>query len=148
MKNSILWLLFGTSMGYLIIYTAYLSIGGNHIYSEEILGIAAGTACTLYIILFLLANCRRKKEPLYILFGRIALNAIWLNYYNDVDVFLCIQGNTDCICLTVEENRSVVYTNKTFLTNRTNIRGMLRDLQVMRRYRQRKGEIPDVCNEG
>ncbi len=137
MKNSILWILFGCSAGFIIMYAAHMTAVGKP-FTVEVLPLIIGTACTIYIILFILSNCRKKKEPIYIVFGRMMINAIWLNFYCGIDVYLCLQGNTGCICLTVEENKTVVYQNRSFLSNKDSIQKLLRDVQAMRRYKHRQ----------
>lgn len=146
MKNSVLWLMFGGAAGYLIAYAAYIIAGENLFIGGGLPAMLVGTACLLYIIIFTAGNCRKRKEPMYILFGRLMINTVWLNMFKDIDTYLCLQGNTGCLCLTIEENKTVVYQNRSFLINETNIRKMIRDVQVMRRYKQRKGVLPDVCN--
>ncbi len=54
-----------------------------------------------------------------------------LNKYPGVDVYLCFQGNTECVCLTVEENKSQVYQRREFTANEAETWDMVRDLKKM-----------------
>lgn len=57
--------------------------------------------------------------------------ALKLNRKKGVDVFLCLQGNTGCLNLTVEENKSVSYTNKVFATDESGLDEINKDLNIM-----------------
>lgn len=62
--------------------------------------------------------------------------AVLLNTEKDTDVYFCIQGNTGCACLTVEENKTQSYQRRAFLTDREGIRGMLEDVKTM--YKEKR----------
>lgn len=64
--------------------------------------------------------------------------AVLLNMEKDTDVYFCIQGNTGCACLTVEENKTQSYQGRAFLTDREGIRKMLQDIMVMYREKERQ----------
>lgn len=66
--------------------------------------------------------------------------AVELNKFKEISVYLCIQGNTGCICLTVEENRTPAYQNRAFLNNPEKIRQMREDAEVMLRAKEKKHE--------
>ena len=71
--------------------------------------------------------------------AELARQAAGLSHYKDTDVYFCIQGNTGCVCLTVEENRSPAYQRREFLSNPDGLLQMLLDLQKMNRERRRLG---------
>lgn len=64
--------------------------------------------------------------------------ALLLNTDKDTDVYFCIQGNTGCACLTVEENKTQSYQRRAFLTDREGIRKMLQDIKVMYKEKERE----------
>lgn len=68
-----------------------------------------------------------------LLLGKILWNAITLNSRKDVTVYVCLQGNTECINVTVEENETPVYTNRVFTNNVDGLRKIGEDLIKMRR---------------
>lgn len=51
-------------------------------------------------------------------FGQIMEKAIELNEYPGVDVFLCVNGETQVMNLSVMQNKSLVYQNRFFIQNR------------------------------
>lgn len=51
-------------------------------------------------------------------YGQIMEKAIELNTYPEIDVFLCMNGETQVLALTVMQNKSPVYQNRIFLQNR------------------------------
>ena len=57
--------------------------------------------------------------------------AVRLNRYPGVDVYLCFQGKTGSICLTVEENKSQVYQREEFAINDERTWDMTKDLENM-----------------
>lgn len=57
--------------------------------------------------------------------------AVRLNRYPGVDVYLCFQGKTGSICLTVEENKSQVYQREEFAINDERTWDMIKDLENM-----------------
>lgn len=65
------------------------------------------------------------------LMGLIMENAVKMNQHEDVNVYFCLQGNTGCACLTVEENKTQAYQRREFITNTEGIRGMFRDIHRM-----------------
>lgn len=69
--------------------------------------------------------------------------AVLLNMEKDTDVYFCIQGNTGCACLTVEENKTQSYQRRAFLTDREGIRGMLEDIKAMY-IEKRKQHAPEI----
>lgn len=62
--------------------------------------------------------------------------AVLLNMEKGTDVYFCIQGNTGCACLTVEENKTQSYQGRAFLTDREGIRKMLQDIKTM--YKEKR----------
>ena len=70
------------------------------------------------------------------LLGIIMENAVKMNQHEDVDVYFCLQGNTGCACLTVEENKTQVYQRREFITNTEGIRGIFCDIYRMRRAKE------------
>lgn len=69
--------------------------------------------------------------------------ALLLNTDKDTDVYFCIQGNTGCACLTVEENKTQSYQRRAFLADREGIRGMLEDVKTMYKEK-RKQHAPEL----
>lgn len=68
-----------------------------------------------------------------LLFGKILWNAILLNRRKDVTVYLCYHGNTDCLNVTVEKDKTPVYQNRAFTNNTSNLERMMEDLCIMRK---------------
>lgn len=68
-----------------------------------------------------------------LLLGKILWNAIQLNRRKNVTAYICFQGNTECLGVTVEENKTPVYTNKVFANNKDGLRKISDDLIKMRR---------------
>lgn len=52
------------------------------------------------------------------LYGQVVEKAIELNTYQGVDVFICINGETQVISLTVMQDKSLVYQNRFFMRER------------------------------
>lgn len=65
--------------------------------------------------------------------GKILWNAISLNRRKDVTVYLCYHGNTDCLNVTVEENKTPVYQNRVFSNNVEGLHKIKDDLWAMRK---------------
>lgn len=63
--------------------------------------------------------------------------AVELNKFDHVSVYLCIQGNTDCICLTVEENKTPAYQSRAFLRDQERIWRMRADMETMLGVKER-----------
>lgn len=68
-----------------------------------------------------------------LLLGKILWNAIRLNSRKNVTTYICLQGHTDCLNVTVEENKTPVYTNRVFTNNIDGLRKISEDLAKMRR---------------
>lgn len=73
--------------------------------------------------------------------GRLMRNAIKLNKKEGVDVYLCLQGNTECLNVTVEENKTIAYQNRAFVKNKSEIRPMLKDIKKMKEWSDYETEI-------
>lgn len=63
--------------------------------------------------------------------GKIMENALELNQKSGVDVYVCLQGNTNCFNLTVEEKKSVSYQNRVFTHDQEGLLQMQKDLETM-----------------
>lgn len=74
------------------------------------------------------------------LMGSIMEQAAKLNQYEGVDVYFCLQGNTGCTCLTVEENKTQAYQRREFTTNTEGLLDMLRDILKMLLGKERQDE--------
>lgn len=74
------------------------------------------------------------------LIGSIMEQAAKLNQYEGVDVYFCMQGNTGCTCLTVEENKTQAYQRREFTTNTEGLLDMLRDILKMVQGKGRQDE--------
>ena len=70
--------------------------------------------------------------------GKLAGTCYELNAKKNVDVYLCFHGNTNCICVSVEENRSLVYQNKAFANNSKGIQDMINDVTKMLEEKERQ----------
>ena len=68
--------------------------------------------------------------------GGIFQYATLLNKCRGLVVYLCFQGQTNCLNLTVEDNKVVIYSNKVFMSNLKGSRNMLKDLRIMARERR------------
>lgn len=55
---------------------------------------------------------RMRKVKIY---GKVVEKAIELNIYPGVDVFVCINGETQVFSLTVMQDKSLVYQNRFFM---------------------------------
>lgn len=73
----------------------------------------------------------RRKIETTLLLGKICMSAIHLNKQDDITVYLCYHGNTNCINVTVEEKRSEVYKRREFSHNEQGLRQMLEDIKKM-----------------
>lgn len=69
----------------------------------------------------------RRITALQLIMGQAAD----LNECPGVDVYFCLQGNTGCVCLTVEENKSQVYQRREFVTSGEGLWDMLKDVKKM-----------------
>lgn len=76
----------------------------------------------------------KKLEKLY---KKILSDVIRLNEFEGINVYLCIQGNTQVIGVTVEENKSMVYTRKEFLHNKAKIKQLSKDVRRMIEYKEK-----------
>lgn len=76
-----------------------------------------------------------------IILGKIFWTAICLNRKKNITAFVCYHGNTDCICVTVENKGVQVYQNKVFTKNRKKLKEMAEHLRIMRDFNETK------CNE-
>lgn len=74
----------------------------------------------------------RRTAALQLIMGQAAE----LNEYPGVDVYFCLQGNTGCACLTVEENKSPSYQRREFTTNGEGLWEMLEDVKTMRKQKE------------
>ncbi len=74
------------------------------------------------------------------LMGSIMEQAAKLNQHGGVDVYFCLQGNTGCVCLTIEENKTQAYQRREFATNTEGLLDMLRDILKMIRGKERQDE--------
>ncbi len=63
--------------------------------------------------------------------SHIMEQAMVLNRSEGVEVYCCLQGNTNCLCLTVVENHSEAYTSRAFLTDEKNLMNINNDLFKM-----------------
>ena len=70
--------------------------------------------------------------------GEIGEKVMELNAMEDVTVFLCIQGNTSCIALTVYEKDEQSYQRKAFLSDRCALCGLVKDLDFMIQVEQKQ----------
>lgn len=74
----------------------------------------------------------RRITALQLIMGQAAE----LNECQGVNVYFCIQGNTGCACLTVEENKSQAYQRREFTTNGEGLWDMLKDVKKMLRQKE------------
>lgn len=74
------------------------------------------------------------------LMGSIMEQAAKLNRHEGVDVYFCLQGNTGCTCLTVEENKTQAYQRREFTTSTDGLLDMLRDILKMVQGKERQDE--------
>lgn len=64
-------------------------------------------------------------------YGKVMCNAVRLNKFEGVNVYVCMQGNTQVISVTVEENKTQIYNRKEFMSNMEGIEQMKRDIYIM-----------------
>ena len=76
-------------------------------------------------------NRANEKERRIAALQQVMGQAAELNECPGVDVYFCLQGNTGCACLTVEENKSQVYQRREFLTNEEGLWEMRKDAKKM-----------------
>lgn len=81
-------------------------------------------------------NTANEKERRITALQLIMGQAAELNECQGVNVYFCIQGNTGCVCLTVEENKSQVYQRREFTTNGEGLWDMLKDVKKMLRQKE------------
>ena len=87
----------------------------------------------------LVANEKRgRKSQKRVILGKIFWNAICLNRKKNITAFVCYHGNTDCICVTVENKGVQVYQNKVFANNRKKLKEMAEHLRIMRDFNETK----------
>ena len=79
----------------------------------------------------------KKMETDIITLQALVGCAVELNKFDHVSVYLCIQGNTDCICLTVEENKTSAYQSRAFLGEQEKIQRMRADMETMLGVKER-----------
>lgn len=84
------------------------------------------------------------NEDMIDLYGTLMVQAVLLNQYKNVDVYLCQQGNTEVIALTVEENKTQVYNRKEFIHDTEKIRAMQKDIDAMIKCRENENAIQKV----
>lgn len=66
--------------------------------------------------------------------GEIMSLAAVLNCFAGIDVFVCLHGNTDVIAVTVEDNKTLIYSRKEFIANLTNVKQIKEDVRKMIDY--------------
>lgn len=73
------------------------------------------------------------------LIGRIGEKIIILNEFEEVSAFFCIQGNTNCILVTVYENDEQAYSRKAFLSETQRfLVNTVQDLEYMIAHKQKE----------
>lgn len=70
--------------------------------------------------------------------GEIISQAVTLNCAAGIDAFVCLRGDTGVISVDVEENKTLVYSRKEFISNIKKVEEMKKDIQKMIDYRRRK----------
>ena len=75
-------------------------------------------------------NMEVRQKDMKVILGKIFWNAICLNRKKNITAFVCYHGNTDCICVTVENKGVQVYQKE-----------MAEHLRIMRDFNETK------CNE-
>ena len=79
-----------------------------------------------------------EVKDMKVILGKIFWNAICLNRKKNITAFVCYHGNTDCICVTVENKGVQVYQNKVFAKNRKKLKEMAEHLRIMRDFNETK----------
>ncbi len=60
---------------------------------------------------------KEKGEEIRGEVAKIMLAALTLDDASGVDVYVALHGNTDCICIQVTDNKTLIYENRCFRTN-------------------------------
>ncbi len=77
---------------------------------------------------------RKMKMGNADIYGEIMEKAAILNDCDGINVYVCMQGNTNVLAVTVEKNKTQIYSRKEFMGNREKIRQMGTDIQKMIDY--------------
>lgn len=75
----------------------------------------------------------RKEELVMrtILTSKIMELAVRLNNHENIDVYLTFTGNTESLCIEICENKTMVYENRTFVTDESALTAIKQDLIKM-----------------
>ena len=68
----------------------------------------------------------------------IISQAVTLNCAAGIDAFVFLRGDTGVISVDVEENKTLVYSRKEFISNLKKVEEMKKDIQKMIDYRRRQ----------
>ncbi|MDY3908284.1 MAG: hypothetical protein SOZ48_00895 [Eubacterium sp.] len=74
--------------------------------------------------------------------GKMMALVMKLNEKPNIEVFVCYQGNTKCVCLTVLENEKMVYSRKFFTSNCLYVFEIIKDLEIKLEVAQCKSITP------
>lgn len=74
------------------------------------------------------------------IYGEIMEKAAALNDCDGINVYVCMQGNTNVLAVTVEKNKTQIYSRKEFMGNREKICQMGMDIQKMLDYTEGENE--------
>lgn len=76
-----------------------------------------------------------------ILTSKIMELAVRLNNHENIDVYLTLTGNTESLCIEVCENKTMIYENRTFITDESALTAIKQDLIKMIRSVTREENI-------
>ena len=74
---------------------------------------------------------QEKGDELRLEVAKIMLAALMLDDASGVDVYVALHGNTDCICIQVTDNKTLIYENRCFRTNLEEITKIRKDVVKM-----------------
>lgn len=83
---------------------------------------------------------RMRKMGNADIYGEIMEKAAALNDCDGINVYVCMQGNTKVLAVTVEKNKTQIYSRKEFMGNRAKICQMGTDIQKMLDYAEGEHE--------
>lgn len=114
-------------------------ITAREVHSLRMQEIIVFVTSTIWLVLI---YCSQQKDmevkDMKVILGKIFWNAICLNRKKNITAFVCYHGNTDCICVTVENKGVQVYQNKVFANNRKKLKEMAEHLRIMRDFNETK----------
>lgn len=84
---------------------------------------------------------KEEKSMKTILTSKIMELAVRLNNHENIDVYLTLTGNTESLCIEVCENKTMVYENRTFVTDESALAAIKQDLIKMIRSATKEENI-------